>query len=187
MYNVILLLGEAGTGKDTICKELCNFRPNMFHRVVPHTTRPKRDGEEEGYDYYFIDDKDWNSYHFIKETQFNNWHYGTSFESLKENMINVAVVNPVEGIAFLENKNINVLKKIKLKTSDKIRLKRQLERESNPDVAEICRRFIADENDFTLYNFVADTRNNYCENDLWKIIKEISNFVDDCIMQGKIR
>jgi guanylate kinase len=83
----------------------------------------------------------------LEWTRFNNWNYGTSIEELDEDKINIGVFNPY-GIYNL-SKNPNVKLSIyKINCSDKTRLLRQLNRENNPDVKEIIRRFSADEEDF---------------------------------------
>ena len=178
MYDIIIIMGEAGTGKDTICKNLCLAYPNIFHRVISHTTRPRRENETEGSDYYFIKQEEWDQYRFIEETKFNNWYYGTNFEALDSNKINVAVMNPAGVLSFLKSKDINIIKIIKLEVPAKIRIERQLKREENPNVSEICRRFLADENDFTNFDFKkynVEIKDNITAIDKFNLISQILN------------
>lgn len=49
---LVVISGPSGTGKGTICKSLLQHRPDMFYSVSA-TTRPPRDGEQEGISYYF--------------------------------------------------------------------------------------------------------------------------------------
>ena len=51
---LIVISGPSGTGKGTICKALLQRRPDIFYSVSA-TTRPSRDGEIEGTNYYFKD------------------------------------------------------------------------------------------------------------------------------------
>ena len=53
MNKIILLVGASGSGKTTIGKEL---EERFVPQLVSFTTRPKRDGEVEGKDYYFKQD-----------------------------------------------------------------------------------------------------------------------------------
>ena len=53
-FKVLAIMGKAGSGKDTIAKELLNLRPEKFNRVVSATTRPPREGEVNGVDYHFL-------------------------------------------------------------------------------------------------------------------------------------
>ncbi|KAG0585791.1 hypothetical protein KC19_2G039400 [Ceratodon purpureus] len=50
---VIVISGPSGVGKDAVIKRLQEIRSEI-HFVVTATTRPKRPGEEEGVDYYFV-------------------------------------------------------------------------------------------------------------------------------------
>ena len=43
-YKVIALIGEAGSGKDTMLKEVLKLNPN-FNEIISCTTRPIREGE----------------------------------------------------------------------------------------------------------------------------------------------
>lgn len=51
---LILISGPSGVGKDTIARLLIERRPDDFHFVVTATTRPIREGEKHGYDYFFV-------------------------------------------------------------------------------------------------------------------------------------
>jgi guanylate kinase len=74
-------------------------------------------------------------------TSFNDWFYGTSYEALRsDGVINVGVFNPAGVESLLNNPDCNVLV-FWIKTNDKTRLIRQLNREEEPDVREVVRRF----------------------------------------------
>lgn len=44
MYNIIALMGEAGSGKDTVLKEILIQYPD-FNKIITSTSRPKREKE----------------------------------------------------------------------------------------------------------------------------------------------
>ena len=44
MYKVIALIGEAGSGKDTIMQSILKRCPTQFHEIISCTTRPIREG-----------------------------------------------------------------------------------------------------------------------------------------------
>lgn len=58
MYKVIALFGKAGSGKDSIMREVVRQRPPLFHEIVNCTTRPKREGEKDGANYYYLSVKE---------------------------------------------------------------------------------------------------------------------------------
>ena len=59
---------------------------------------------------------------------------------------------------------------------DKIRIKRQLDREENPDIEEIFRRYETDEEDFSELNFPYEVVLNNKKADINKAIKQIVSF-----------
>ena len=150
MYKLIALIGKSGAGKDTVLKELLKQKPD-FNEVISCTTRPPREGEVDGINYYFITkeqffDKMKNN-EMLEYCSFNNWYYGTPISSLKKDKVNIGVFNPA-GIRELHyNKEIN-LEIFYITARDKIRLLRQLNREENPNVNEIIRRYDTDTQDF---------------------------------------
>lgn len=50
---IIVLLGASGSGKSTIEHELATH--NGFEKIISYTTRQPRENEENGKDYYFVD------------------------------------------------------------------------------------------------------------------------------------
>lgn len=51
---LIVIAGPSGVGKDTIARQLIDCNPDGFYFVVTATTRPPREGEQEGVDYFFV-------------------------------------------------------------------------------------------------------------------------------------
>jgi guanylate kinase len=56
---LVVLSGPSGVGKDAVLDELAR-RGQRFHRVITCTTRPPRDGERDGVDYYFVSDAEFD-------------------------------------------------------------------------------------------------------------------------------
>ena len=155
MYKIIALIGESGSGKDTMMKKILEKRPDI-HEIVSCTTRPPREGEVDGVNYIFLTpeqfEKKKNNNEMLETTHFNNWYYGTSYDSLKPDTLNIGVFNPA-GIRLLINcPNVEVYV-FYIVTSDKTRLLRQLNRELCPNVDEIIRRYSTDKKDFENLNF----------------------------------
>ena len=155
-YKVLALFGESGNGKDYIQRELIRLFPDQTKGIVSCTTRPRRDYEVDGKDYYFMTvsvfgEKVLNGT-MLEATCFNDWFYGTAIEELECNKINIGVFN-VEGIrCLISDSRLDVIP-IYITASPKTRLMRALKREDNPDCHEICRRFLADEQDFADLDF----------------------------------
>ena len=155
MYKLIMLVGKAGSGKDTILREVVKQSPYV-HEIVSCTTRPPREGEVDGINYHFLTGEQFGKKvlqnEMLEATCFNDWFYGTSIDSLDEDMVNIGVFNP-EGVeSILAYNNIDSIV-VYVDTKDKERLIRQLNRESDPDVNEVIRRFKADEMDFDELDF----------------------------------
>ncbi|XP_011505778.1 PREDICTED: disks large 1 tumor suppressor protein-like [Ceratosolen solmsi marchali] len=82
----VIILGPM---KDRINDDLITQFPEKFGSCIPHTTRPKKDTEIDGRDYYFIVsredmERDIQNHFFIEAGQYNENLYGTSIASVRE-------------------------------------------------------------------------------------------------------
>ena len=163
-YKIIALFGKSGAGKDTIQKWMVENLPNT-NNIISCTTRPRRDYEKDGVDYFFL-----SNFEFFKKvelgtmletTEFNKWYYGTPIQALDRGKINIGVFN-IDGIADLLAEPYLEVLPIYIYTYDEKRLKRSLNREKHPDCEEICRRFLADEKDFKYipFNYIVYNNNS---------------------------
>ena len=150
MYKIIAIMGEAGSGKDSLMQEILKLKPE-FHEIISCTTRPMREGEAEGVNYYYYTPEQFGDRvlhdEMLECTVFNDWFYGTSYDSVRSDCINIGVFNPTGVESLLARPDVDV-KVIRVVAEDKTRLIRQLNREEWPDVREIVRRFNADWMDF---------------------------------------
>ena len=80
-HKRIILVGKAASGKDHLRKR---FESRGFKYSVSYTTRPPREGEIDGKDYFFITDEQANkmveSNMFYEYAYFNGWLYGKTVE-----------------------------------------------------------------------------------------------------------
>ena len=154
MKKVIAIVGKAGSGKNTIVNQLVKTYPDKFNKIISYTTRPQREKEQNGIDYHFVSKdyffkKIYNN-EVMEYTSFNNWQYGTMKDSYLDNKINIGIFNP-EGIDNLLIKSDIDLTVIYITCNNKIRLIRQLNRELEPNIEEIIRRYQTDKSDFNWF------------------------------------
>ena len=171
--KLIAIIGKAGSGKNTILQDFIFTKQNDYYYimdnngkhhkhfntifedkynvVIPFTTRPIRPGEQEGKDYYYLNPVQVAELLEKKEvfqcTTFNNWYYGFMKKSFDPDKFNIGIFNP-EAVIDLQDINLFDIITIYIEASDKDRLLRQLNREEEPNVKEIVRRFSTDDYDF---------------------------------------
>lgn len=179
--NIIALCGQAGSGKDTVLKALKEKYPGL-HEIVSCTTRPPREGEVDGINYHFLTNEEFAekvlNNDMLEATVFNDWCYGTALSDLDKETVNIGVFNP-EGIAIIKEDPRLSVDTYLIYTNDKERLLRQLNRETNPNVNEIIRRFYTDNADFQnleekIGDFVALQNTN--KQDIQDIVNFIGHF-----------
>lgn len=162
MGKIFLLMGKSTSGKDTIYKELIKNEKLGLEKVVPYTTRPMRDGEKDGVQYFF---KKENEYLELKSqgkiieertyyTHYGEWRYFT----VDDGQINLTdgnylVIGTLESYCYIRDYfgKDNVVPLL-IDVEAKIRLTRAMAREDkqeHPKYDEMCRRFLADEEDFS--------------------------------------
>ena len=176
MYKIIALIGEAGSGKDRVMKEVLAAAPGRVKQIISCTTRPPREGEVEGVNYYYLTDKEFQDKtiagQMLETASFNGWMYGTSYDALRSGISNIGVFNP-DGIRALQSRPDIELTVYRISCLGKTRLLRQLMREENPNIDEIVRRYTADKEDFCNLEFDYKELKNENIFNLEDAIKEI--------------
>lgn len=154
-YKIIAICGKSASGKDTLLQRIIT-NPGL-HEIVSCTTRPPREGEVDGKNYFFLTLEEFAHKDCMGEmlevTKFRDWFYGTSLDGISQDAINVGVFNPA-GIYSLMNNEAVDLFVVQVQASNKTRLMRSLKREINPDVDEIVRRYLTDKEDFEVFSTV---------------------------------
>jgi guanylate kinase len=83
---LFVISGPSGCGKSTLVHHVLTVLPRLAFSVS-HTTRLRRESEEEGEDYYFVDKEEFDS--MIAESRLAEWaivhgnYYGTSKRELE--------------------------------------------------------------------------------------------------------
>jgi len=141
MRGKIIIVGPGGSGKDYLRKKMVS---RGFEYGVSFTSRPPREGEEEGVDYYYRDDDFFslNSDLFLELQEFNGWKYGISKGEFS--IKNLFILSPA-GLRSLPSDFRNDSFVIYLNPAENVRVKRLQERN---DADSVERRLIADRKDF---------------------------------------
>lgn len=170
MYKVVAIIGKAGSGKDSLLRNVLKLTDNSFHKIVTNTTRPPREKEKQGIDYNFLTEEEYfkkkKNNEILESAEYRGWYYSTSYDNLDENKINIGVFGPYSLLNIINNQNIDIFP-IYVECSNKERLMRQLKREKEPDVDEIIRRYGTDKNDFQYLfaNLPKDLQVGFINND----------------------
>ena len=189
-------MGKSSSGKDTIFKELLKRGTVALKTIVPYTTRPIREGERNGVEYFFTDEQGFQEMlaggKIIEQRSYNTfhglWRYFTVDDEqiqLKEN--NYVIIGTLESYLktreyFGEENLLPVL----IELDDGVRLQRALNREKkqkNPKYEEMCRRFLADSEDFADEKIrEAGISRRFWNHDLESCLNEISNYIkENCV------
>ena len=146
---MIILVGESGSGKSTIEKIL--DEKYGYKKTVSYTTRPPREGEEEGVDYKFINADEFtekfNDGFFVEVGAYNNWWYGTREEQYSKNTVCVLTPHGLRQIKKnLKNQDDLDIHTFYIKVPRRDRLVKMLQR--GDDVDEAIRRNQSDVGQF---------------------------------------
>ncbi len=86
MINFITISAPSGSGKTTLCKALRQVEPEI-EWSISYTTREKRSIEENGVDYFFISEQEFEDLiiqgHFVEWQNVHGFYYGTSVSNLE--------------------------------------------------------------------------------------------------------
>ena len=172
----IILVGKGGSGKDHLRKML---EEKGFKYCVSHTTRPIRDGEENGKDYWYINSSELPEMadKFYEGVYFNDWFYGTSLEEFHSS--NLFIMTP-KGISKVkpEDRKESVILYINI---DEETRKKRLENRRDADT--VNRRLEADFQDF--YDFT--DYDLEISNPTFEVDEILSKINEYCMRAFKIR
>ena len=161
MGKLFVFMGKSAVGKDTLYQHVMDRNPDL-KSVVPYTTRPIRMGETEGKEYHFVTEvqmRELESRQKVVEcrcyhTVLGDWYYFTADDGqIDFDRGNYCMISTLEGFEKIrEYYGGDRVEPIYIEVNDFVRIKRSLNRErqqDNPCVSEVCRRFLADDEDFS--------------------------------------
>jgi len=192
--RIFIITGKSATGKDTIYKMLLETKELDLKTCVTYTTRPIRKSETNGVEYFFVDEAELDRLKrenkIIEQRSYNTvhgvWHYFTANDGqIRLDEADYLMLGTLES--FIQIKKYYGEERvipIYIEVDDDIRLLRAIAREQKqekPNFSEVCRRFLADEEDFSEENLrkagiTKRFRNNDLSACLQEIIKELKNY-----------
>ena len=191
MGKIYCLMGKSSTGKDTIYKELLEDDALSLKKIIPYTTRPMREGEKDGVEYFFCDEEKVSSLEeqgkIIELRAYNTVHGIWKYFTVNDSQIDLTkqdylLIGTLEAYVKIRDYfgNENVLP-IYIEVEDGERLTRALSREKQqkePKYEELCRRFLADAKDFSEEKLnEAGITKRFVNNDLEETKAEIQVYI----------
>lgn len=162
MGKIFYIMGKSASGKDRIYSALLDREDLNLKKLILYTTRPVRAGEENGREYFFTDEKQLeafkNSGKLIEARSYDTIHGVWTYFTADDGQIRS------DGADYLAIGTLESYEKMKeyygedrvcpvyIQVEDGERLYRALLREKQqkmPRYAELCRRFLADQEDFS--------------------------------------
>ena len=192
MGKIYYMMGKSSSGKDTLYKEVLKALPKL-KTLVLYTTRPIREGEQEGIEYHFVTDEELERFEkagkIIEERTYDTVYGAWKYATIEDGQVNLAesdylMIGTLESYGKMKKcYGAENLVPIYIEVEDGERLSRALSRErqqEQPKYEEMCRRFLADQKDFSEENLEeAGIVRRYYNDDkvqcLEKIIGEIQN------------
>ena len=190
MSKIFYLMGKSSSGKDTIYKKVLEELPYL-KKIISYTTRPIRQGEVDGEEYYFVNEETLAKLEredrVIEQRSYNTvhgiWKYFTANDGqidLKKHdyIVIGTLASYMDMCRYLgEDKLVPVY----IQIADGIRLERALKRENaqeNPRYEEMCRRFIADNEDFSEVNLEkAKITKRFDNENLQECLEEVIKYI----------
>lgn len=159
MNRIFCIMGKSSSGKDSLYSAIIGSL--ALTPLVIYTTRPMRENEKDGREYHFIDSetfKKMSSEGRVIEsrtynTKLGDWTYFTANDSIDLDSHSYAVIGTLESFVPIRDYfGAERVVPLYVEVEDGERLARAVERErreEEPKFTELCRRFIADTEDFS--------------------------------------
>ena len=192
MGKIYCVMGKSSSGKDTVYKKL-KEQYKEFRFIVPYTTRPIREGEKDGVEYYFVDPEQFRAMKedgkVIESRSYNTkcgiWTYFTADDGqIDLSAADYLLIGTLVSYqALREYFGEEAIVPVYLEVEDGLRLARALERErrqEKPKYAEMCRRFLADEEDFSEENLIkSGITERFGNEDFTECLNKIQRYIEE--------
>ncbi|MBQ6661136.1 MAG: guanylate kinase [Lachnospiraceae bacterium] len=159
--KLFLLIGKSASGKDSVYSLLLQRFEGKLIGVTPYTTRPMRQDETDGLEYFFVSNQKFAAMKakgkVLESRTYNTvcgkWTYFTAddgqIDLAKSSVLMIAT--PQMCLELKKSSFGDSIVPLYIEVEDEERLMRAIWRErrqSTPNYAEVCRRYLADEQDF---------------------------------------
>ena len=183
--KIFYIIGKSAAGKDTVLKGVKDLIPEL-KPMITYTTRPIRDGEKNGEEYNFINQKKFEKMKAEKkflecrkyDTVKGKWLYATAKVEKDGAYIGIGTL---KSYMKLKEYYRSQIVPIYVYLDDNERLKRAFKREEQqlfPNYKELCRRAMADEKDYSEENIgKAGIVRRFCNDDLQQCIDNICVYI----------
>ena len=185
-------MGKSASGKDKIYSRLAGNKGLNLKKLILYTTRPVRDGEENGKQYYFTDEKKLQKFKaegkVIEARAYNTvygvWTYFTAddgqIDLKKGHYLGIGTLESYQKMRNYYGES-NVIP-VYIEVEDGERLIRAIKREKEqetPKYEELCRRFLADQEDFSEEKIKeAGISRRFENDDLDVCVRNITDFIN---------
>ncbi|WP_022748899.1 guanylate kinase [Lachnobacterium bovis] len=193
MNKIFCIMGKSSTGKDTIYQTLLNRKDFNLKKIIPYTTRPIRVGEENGREYFFCDEERVTQLNkenkIIEIREYNTVHGIWKYFTADDGQIDLdknsyLLIGTLETFLSLRRYyGTSKVIPIYIEVEDGERLTRALGREKKqrtPHYEEMCRRFLADQKDFSKENLKnAKVDKVFTNKNLKNTVEEIISYINN--------
>lgn len=193
MGKIYCVMGKSSSGKDSIYHEIMEKGALGLKPIIPYTTRPIRDGEQDGREYHFctedtvqrLQDAGRIMELRVYNTVYGVWKYFTvDDERIDLSKNNYLYIVTLEGYTKIrEYFGADRVVPIYIEVEDGERLMRAIAREQKQDVPkyeEMCRRFLADSADFCDEKLLeAGVVRRFQNNDFVQTVQEVTAYIAD--------
>lgn len=194
MGKIFYLMGKSSSGKDTLYKELlrANQAEGFLRAIVSYTTRPIRVGEREGREYHFVQEEEFQRLlalgKVIEHREYQTFHGIWRYFMVDDGQVslegkqNYIMIGTLEGYESMKRYfGADQVAPILIELDDGVRLQRALNREKKqqtPKYQEMCRRFLADSEDFAENKIQAAGIGRRFQNEnLKQCLSEITDYI----------
>lgn len=191
MGKIYCVMGKSSSGKDSIYHEIMEKGALGLKPIIPYTTRPIRDGEQDGREYHFCTEdtvqrlQDAGRIMELRayNTVYGVWKYFTvDDERIDLSKNNYLYIVTLEGYTKIrEYFGADRVVPIYIEVEDGERLMRAIAREQKQDVPkyeEMCRRFLADSADFCDEKLLeAGVVRRFQNNDFVQTVQEVTAYI----------